>query len=171
MRKIREKVFETNSSSVHAMELVPSEYDEIDKPDYHYEECEVPFCEFGWSGSCDTWKEKLAYLVQMVWETIPYSEKQDPEASMWCTEGNELANAISILEKHEDYKRIKDLVCKHINASELKWYGEGYIDHQSYEDYDNLEDWLKSNNVGTSDYDIIQFIFGKSSIEITNDNI
>ena len=168
MRKIRSKVFETNSSSSHSLQLVPADHDSIEKPNYHGDECTVPFCEFGWAGSCETWEEKFAYLVELIWETTLAFSK---DASIWYPDTqNAFTEALHILRENEDYKRIEELVLKHINASAIEWTGRGYIDHQSYEDYNDLKDWLVSNNVGTTDDDIIQFIFGQSSIDISNDN-
>ena len=44
---------------------------------------------------------------------------------------------------------------------------DGYIDHQSCEDYGSLQEFLDSNNVG-----VIEFVFNSSLIlEISNDNM
>lgn len=171
MRKIRKKVFETNSSSVHTLECVPTEEDFMEKPDYKGESCEIPLCEFGWSGECETWKQKLAYLILMIWETLPYDKVKKADAQLWCGNVKEYASAIKLLTEQPAYKSLEEVILPYINASSLEITGSGYIDHQSYEDYENLEDWLVSNNVGTSDQDILMFVFGKASITISNDNV
>ena len=169
MVKVRNKVFETNSSSVHTVTFDRTPEDGLYKPDCHGEPCTVSMGEFGWSGVCNSWRNKFSYLTLIIWETIPYKEQQEINGSLWCSDKDKYENAINFLKNHPDYQRIEKLVCENINASEIVWVGEGYIDHQSYEDFGNLAGWLKYNNINGDD-EIVNFIFGNSWIDISNDN-
>ena len=44
-------------------------------------------------------------------------------------------------------------------------YAEGYIDHQSHEDYSSIPDFLMQN-----DTDIIDFVYGSVIVNTDNDN-
>jgi len=168
MIKKRNKVFETNSSSVHTVTIAPSEKRE--QPDYNGCPCELEFLEFGWSGDCSTWSAKLAYIAQIAFECIPWKEKEKRGASMWYPhDAQHVGHAIDMIKEDPTCKHIEDIVCKWINASEIVWNGSGYIDHQSYEGYDSLDDWLKDHGLDSDDK-ILDFIFGDSYIEISNDN-
>ena len=166
MIKKRNKVFETNSSSVHTVTIAADDVRE--KPNFLGETCKLDFREFGWDGDCSTWRSKLAYLAQLVFECIPWEEKKNNNASM-CDDKISLGNALNMLESNQEYRHLKDIVCNWINADDLTWSGCGYIDHQSYEDYKNLDDWLKDHGLDSDDK-ILDFIFGDSYIEISNDN-
>ena len=132
--------------------------------------CELEFLEFGWSGECDTWTSKMAYLTQIVFECIPWKEREERNASMWFPDDTRsVGHAIDMIKENKTYQHLEEIVCKWINASEIIWGGHGYIDHQSYEDYNSLDEWLKDHGLD-DDEKILDFIFGESYIDISNDN-
>lgn len=173
MKTIRSNVFETNSSSVHTVCLDRSHSNKIsgvlDKDSdgaavvhlYH---------EFGWSGSCAMPDEKLAYLCLI----IHYTANSAPGSFWWVDKKKDFDAAADFVENSQEFQRLKEIVCTYFPYSGLKidrddWQNGGYIDHQAIETYSNLEEWLTCHGLET-DYDIYNFIFGKSQIIIDNDN-
>lgn len=166
MKTIRNNVFETNSSSSHSLcigannELSPS-YLSID----YVDNCiHVEFGKFGWGYETTTDQyDKLSYLVTMLVET----------------EGK-LCKSMFDLRNTEGFKSIEKIIKEYCNCdgiiidSEIgpaSWnekYTEhdGYIDHQSCEDYRSVQDFL--NDYGIT---VEQFVFNSDiNLIIDNDN-
>lgn len=169
MKTIRSNVFETNSSSVHTVCLRPGDdiCGTLDRDSNGV--ALIRMHEFGWSGSCTTPEEKLSYLCLI----IHYLDG-NAKGSFWCFHGEEEFNeAADFVEQTPEFQRIKKVICSFCQYPDLKIDREdpqeGYIDHQSIEDYKNLDEWLKDNHINT-DYDIYKFVFGPSFITIDNDN-
>lgn len=140
-RQIRKSVFETNSSSTHAI-CITKKKDNYKIPKH----IDFEFGEFGWEHDEYSDPEtKLSYLVTMIGESH---------------------NCYSIEEIYEtnDFKKINDVVsaiceCDGIEIKNV----DGYIDHQSIDTIDNL---MKEYNCT-----IEAFIFDKGiTLVIDNDN-
>lgn len=164
MKQIRPSVFETNSSSTHSLSIVsralkPSELFS-DDPDYKFSsEClAVQFGEYGWGPEkLITQQDRLSYLCTMFWEL-------------------ECRNIVTIddIFHRPGYAIICDAVEKH-TGKKLAFRGievvdrgfaiDGYIDHQSYENYHDLADFLNANELTAE-----EFIFGNVTVNIDNDN-
>lgn len=159
MIKIREQVFETNSSSAHSVYVRWSdnavfEYDSIMScVDKYLNELEIELGCFGWDiYSYSDAYTKLQYALTMVYETeVPFIEGKD-QSAFYETDGyNEILSLI-----HDK--------CG-VNKISIKSF-DGYIDHQSYEDYNSLNDFL--NDYGVT---LEEFIFCPNVILHTdNDN-
>ena len=175
---IRKGVFETNSSSTHSVTIVGKNpgYDHTltiqDLPDItelkvneEYDKVISEFGEFGWGPDCfNSIKLKLSYALTMVAET----------EAKHINSSNEYFETVG-------FKMINDAIadryhCKGVLVSsdiEIKKYGnesyidiEGYIDHQSYEYYNSLKDFLDEYGI-----DIDTFLFDKNVVVfILNDN-
>ena len=163
-RQIRRNVFETNSSSVHSISISRSGTIEssILSVNEDTNKIGVHFGEFGWGyDKLNCQSEKLSYLLTMIAETETrkledfYNSKGfiklNAEISQYCN-----CDGIEILDNME----IND------------WNGgkyldiDGYIDHQSSEDYSSLSDFLEQNNTN-----IIDYVFNNGvSMIIDNDN-
>ena len=180
MKVIRSSVFETNSSSVHTVCLGPDirENKTIEHyGDYEGKEFEVPLYEFGWDGECSWADEKISYLLLIIWSTIDNkfvgdedAMKKLNDASLWWPKNErEYVNALALIESTDEYARIERIVKEKTGCTKMVVTGTGYIDHQSYEDYKNLDEWLDEKGIDT-DEKLATFIFGDSYIEIDNDN-
>lgn len=174
MKTTRSNVFETNSSSVHTVCVRPitENYDTNQALPVDYDGNVIgEFMEFGWSGKCNTASDKLAYLLVMIWETIPYDNKPN-DASIWCTDfKSERDNAIRIIKETDAFKRLENILKEYggYNGLDISNESEGYIDHQSCEYYRSLDGFLNDNGI-FSDKDVYDFIVGPSYIVIDNDN-
>lgn len=160
MRQIRRGVFETNSSSTHSVTV---DHNKGLSPNYLYVSedgyVHAEFDEFGWEVWDYTDQEtRLNYLLTMA----------------RCLNGNngwydekEKKKGLKKFVKTNDFERISKVVAEYANCNGV-WIdnSDGYIDHQSYEDYDKLDDFLKEYNT-----DIEEFIFGAGVVLHTdNDN-
>lgn len=163
---IREDVFDSNSSSNHSMVMqnqmdmhVPKAYHYIQPDGYFHVTCG----EFGWSGECTTFMDKLEYALTMVWETevhgfnkwnVTYEEGID---ALTHTDGFETINQLIRNEYH----------CNGLWVHGLNgYYPFGYIDHQSTEGYHSLQDFLDDYGVTLE-----RFLFDKNVwMNIDNDN-
>lgn len=172
MYQIRRSVFETNSSSTHSVSIKNSN----DKKEFKLiidrdtNKVISGFGEFGWEienyFDADT---KLRYLITLVLELNRNTNNKD----------------FSIYEI-EDFKKIEEVVSEHCNCSGIEVLGDleieenkyskeysyyvysdfGYIDHQSCDEYNSLQDFLDEWNVT-----IEEFIFDPNVILHTdNDN-
>ena len=185
MRQTRNSIFETNSSSTHSVSIRgasnPPQYEYtlgayIDPADHYIH---IPFGEFGWG--YDEYEDdynKLQYLLTMIAETHK-SNYYHPD----YTSVDEFYNL-------DDFILLESIVCEHIPgckgiciASEItdKIYDDvtdkegnpyhsidinGYIDHQSYENYTCLADFLEDNEIT-----IEEFLFNPYvQLIIDNDN-
>lgn len=175
MIQIRSSVFETNSSSTHSVSISRKNSRYFDSSslnrfiDEDDNKVHVRFGEFGWEvESYHMPYEKLQYIVTMLVET----ESDD------VTSVNELFET-------DGFKLINDAIANYCNCDGIwidedmqldsyTWDGRthyyishnGYIDHQSREDYNNVQDFLDDYGL-----DITQFIFDNGVVVHTdNDN-
>lgn len=146
-RKIRNSVFETNSSSVHSVIIGSKDYSsvEIFKPD---KSMTVKFSggEFGWSYDIlSSSYEKANYIAVY----LMLYDKDESRIKMFEEVVKEMTTAQSILYEFMDSNGDSE---------------DSYIDHQGYED----SDW---NCLFTEKAKLKEFIFNtKYSIMIANDN-
>ena len=174
-KQIRLGVFETNSSSTHSVSIssTNSRYYDSTALDVFVDEYDnrvhVRFGEFGWEVENYRFPyDKLQYIVTMLVET----------------EGNDIT-CVNDLFETDGFKLINDAVADYchcygiwidedIQLNSYTWDGKthyyishnGYIDHQSCEDYKSVQDFL-------DDYylDVTQFIFDDGVVVHTdNDN-
>lgn len=171
MRKIRKNVFETNSSSMHSVCITGKK--KLDKPNLPIlcgtNKILARFDEFGWEvENYNDQYTKLSYLLTMIAEISYHYGDNDSD-----------------FYELEDFKMVQNVVCKYCNCDGIEIEGHfetkkgllknkdyyyfdfyGYIDHQSYEDYSCLQDFLDNYNVT-----IEEFIFSSNVILHTdNDN-
>ena len=162
---IRNSVFETNSSSCHSVSVQgksESNYYIIVNGDT----VEVKLDEYGWSGyPCDDFYSKLAYALSMVLHT-EYPDFNHWDEDFWVDQ--------NILETLDGYKLLLKSVnehsgfkCKKIAIIRIDSdFPYGYIDHQSCEGYNSLQDFLDDWNV-----DVDRFLFDDNVVvHIDNDN-
>lgn len=171
MKQVRRNVFETNSSSTHSVSVSSKNnkyYDSTSLNVDYDNKVHVRFGEFGWEiRDYDLPYNKLQYIVTMLVET---------EGDVSC---------VDELFETDGFKLINDAVADYCHCDGIwidgnmemesyTWDGktyyylehDGYIDHQSREDYNSVQDFL-------DDYclDITQFIFDSGVIVHTdNDN-
>ena len=170
---IRYGVFESNSSSMHTVSFRAKSYipkdkysDEINQ---HIQEHDgyiaTTLDEYGWNGPslCDFW-EKLKYALLIVLYT-EYRGFEYYKDNFYIDQEE--------LEKCKGYQDIVDVInynfswCKGIKIARLDgFYPYGYIDHQSYEDYSSLNNFVNDWYV-----DLEHFLFDDSvHVLIDNDN-
>ena len=164
MRAIREKVWETNSSSSHTVTVRGKEMISkyvFGKSDY----LPVYLGEYGWnSDPCDEFMSKLEYAMCMVLMT------EYPNFGYW--ERGFTVNQ-TVLESLDGYQLLLNAVrtqfpdCKEIVIKKNDgYYPYGYIDHQSCEGYSSLRDFLEDWNLTAERY---LFDYGVV-VHIDNDN-
>ena len=162
---IRNSVFETNSSSCHSVSVRgKSESNYYARIIVNGDTVEVELDEYGWSGyPCDDFDSKLAYALSMVLHT-EYQGFDHWDENFRVNQEK--------LEKCAGYKLLLDAINKHgdcekiIIKPKVGFYPYGYIDHQSYENYDSLQDFLDDWNV-----DAERFLFDDNVVvHIDNDN-
>ena len=162
-RVMRSNVWETNSSSMHTVTVQGkrniNEYYRIS------DIIEVRLDEYGWSGApCDDFMSKLAYAMSMVLHT---------EYPGFSSYDDNFVVDQDTLEELPGYKLLIDAIREHgycekivIERRDGAYFPYGYIDHQSYEDYSSLQDFLDDWNV-----DAEQFLFADNvTVWIDNDN-
>lgn len=168
MIKIRNNVFETNSSSTHSVSIRGRDKElKFDKPtlSVNNENMVVSgFGEFGWEVESYIEQDtKLRYLLTMIME---FNKWDNPDFEIY---------------QDEDFKKVEEVVKEYCNCdgieidSEIRlerydgycyWKFDGYIDHQSIEDYRCLGNFL--NDYGLT---IKEFIFSPDVVLHTdNDN-
>lgn len=163
MKQIRNSVFETNSSSTHSVSIKNFTEIRIDDLPVSYDDNRVhtSFGRFGWE--VDFYRDaetKLSYLITMIaefehldiWRGTPWNEDILNERLM----------------ESEDFRNINDVIAERYNCDGV-WVdsSEGYIDHQSYEDYNCINDFLNDWGVDSVD----DFIFNCNIVLHTdNDN-
>ena len=160
MRVIRQSVFETNSSSTHSVCIHRKNLTCDSNIRVQSDNCvHVNLGEFGWEFEvyCSA-KEKLSYILTLLTEVNGINH--------WCDtqtyKHQELMDEICNL---DEWSTIKKCVCSHCNCEDLIVDSfNGYIDHQSYEDYRSVQDFL-------DDYGITleEFIFS-SNVELNTGN-
>lgn len=162
-RTIRQNVFETNSSSMHTVTIKGKI--NINPNIYTTGDCiKLELDEYGWSGDpCDDFRSKLAYALSMVLNT------EYPDYRYYY---EDFIIDQEIMEGLDGYKLILDAINKYCPCAKIiikkrrGFYPYGYIDHQSYEYYHSLRDFLEDWNV-----DIERFLFDDNVVVyILNDN-
>ena len=168
-RVIRNEVWETNSSSVHTLTFCgkKSMYYGMDVEQDGY--VHSHFDDYGWYHEpLDDMYWRLSYILTMAAEIERRNETYHDEESFYQT---------------ESFKMIEDVVKEHVDCKGIKIdyngiemyqgkYGEyvvfnGFLDHQSWEDYNSLDDFLKDSGVDS----IERFVFDYSVVMfIDNDN-
>ena len=140
-RQIRKNVFETNSSSTHAICISKDIISKTSLPDH----VEFTHDEFGWEFAVheDTFT-KASYLY---------------EAIHSCYDDEELTEKLNQLESMlNEY----NITCEFEPTKDLKW-GDGYIDH-GYETIDFVNAVLDDKDK------LITYLFGDSFVVTGNDN-
>jgi hypothetical protein len=181
-RVIRRGIFETNSSSTHSVSIVgKNDYthtiDVSDLPtprdlvvDSRYNKVITHFGEFGWGPLVYNDPEvKLSYLITMVAETE--AKHIDTKEQYFETEGFKLINDTIASKLSCDGVLLEDEIdittYDYINLPHTSYIKiDGYIDHQSYEPFDSLKEFLDHYDVSIED-----FIFDSNCLLfILNDN-
>ena len=154
MKVTRNGVFETNSSSTHAVALTGGFSWQNILPDkdgviHSY------LGEYGWGYDIlNTSAQKLSYLLTMISVT---------HSLFWANNDEELDERIENFYNDNNFLKIEKIVCELLGAKKIvvdDWYG--YVDHQSYM---SIPEFLEEYNVSIED-----FIFGKYEMIIDNDN-
>lgn len=162
MRQVRQCVFETNSSSTHSVTVrkkgLEPNYMKVHPDGYIHTE----LGEFGWEiETYDTQEDKLSYLVTML------AEKCGCFGSKFYRGEVSLERAISELMETKEFKRISKKIGEYADcAGVFIDPSEGYIDHQSHEEYATLREFLSDYRIN-----IIEFVFGRGvAVHTDNDN-
>ena len=161
-RVIRYNVFESNSSSMHSVSIRGNG----DLNEHYHSDgvIKIKLDEYGWRGDpLYDFYDKLPYAMLMVLYTeYPGFKYYDNDFTIDQEELEKLSGYKTLLEairKHGDCEKI---IIKKQNG----FYPYGYIDHQSYEDYGSLADFLKNWNI-----DAERFLFDDNVVVyIDNDN-
>lgn len=161
MKRIREGTFETNSSSMHSVTVRgKGSYIKYKIPNV----IELYLDEYGWSGpTLWDFTSKLKYAMSMVLHTEYPNFNQYSEYFVVEQE---------VLENLPGYRTLIEATRKHGDCEMIiinrnrGFYPYGYIDHQSYEDYSSLQDFLDDWHV-----DAERFLFDDGvMVLIDNDN-
>lgn len=161
MRQIRNSVFETNSSSTHSVSIRNGE----SRIDNLYVESDnkvhVTFGEFGWEVE-DYWDAgtKLSYLVTMIAEF--------EHLDIWCSSPWDEDTLNETLMDSEDFRTLNATISERCDCNGI-WVdrSEGYIDHQSCEYYNCIQDFIDDWRIDS----VEDFIFNVNVILHTdNDN-
>lgn len=180
MKTTRSNVFETNSSSVHTVCIQPVKKDLEPRAGLYFDVDDdnnivVHMHEFGWSGSCETPEEKLSYLCLLIWSflnQIGNPAVNSVEGSFFLADEKEYAKAAETVENTEEFDRIRRILKEKFKCNDViisRDNSDGYIDHQSTDYYNNIDEWYDSHGI-KDDEDIYNFLVGPSYIEIDNDN-
>lgn len=174
MKKIRNNVFETNSSSTHSLSIKLGEsLENFNIPLNNIGVIEANFGEYGWGYDIlDTQEAKLSYLLTMVAMTELGSDiiktKISARDRFINTDGFQKLNNFA----KQHCNGISDSICSQLakdawhQNSGFKLEIDGYIDHQSCEDYNSLQDFLDDYNIS-----IDEIILNPTAhIIIDNDN-
>lgn len=170
-KQIRNKVFETNSSSTHSLTIGNGTLNNSNLHIDYDNMVEVDFGEFGWE-VCDYFDQytKLQYILTMC-ACIDRYKCTTPE-EFYKTEGfKSISNAIANYCNCDGIK-LKDgcIRTEHYNYDDEDEYYlsiDGYIDHQSVEGYSSVADFLEQNNISS----VEEFIFNDGiAVHTDNDN-
>lgn len=163
-RTVRKCIFETNSSSMHTLTMVGNRSN-INKYYNLNGVIMVSIGDYGWYGDpCDDFYSKLAYGMCMVLLT-EYPGFWDGDEDFVIEQ--------SVLESLPGYKLLLKAIQLHGDCDKIiikrrgnPYHPYGYIDHQSYENYSCLKDFLDDWDV-----DAERFLFDDDVIIlIENDN-
>lgn len=161
MLKIRRNVFETNSSSSHSItfsnrsnESEPNHLP-IDPDGYIH----MRLGEFGWEiATYFDQYNKLSYLLTMCAELNGID--------FWCINDSKFEESLEEFYDCDDFQLISGVIAEYAKCDGIKLDRcEGYIDHQSHEEYSSIPDFLMQN-----DTDIIDFVYGSVIVNTDNDN-
>lgn len=156
-RQIRKGVFETNSSSTHSISFCKKELERNNMPIDCDGYIHARFGEFGWEiANYYDQENKLSYLLTMAMHLNGF-----------CTfYGDDIDEDIEHFMNTDDFKRISGDIADYVGCNGIIIdNSEGYIDHQSREDYFTLDQFLNENCT-----DIINFVFGNVVVHTDNDN-
>lgn len=156
MKKIiRQRVFESNSSSTHSF-TYGSTFNDLIVADDNFVHTKLG--EFGWEieDYYDS-STKLAYILLVATDFTNHS--------FWYTD--DIQTEFESFKETDLFKEIEAVVkeCMDCDGIVFDDDSEGYIDHQSL-GYNTFEDWLE--NTGASS--IEDFIFGDIVLHTDNDN-
>ena len=162
-RVMRSNVWETNSSSMHTVTVrgkrnINSNYRINNVIEIYLEE-------YGWDGDpCDDLSSKLAYAMSMVLHTeYPSFNHYDEDFIVDQEILEELPGYQLLLNAIREHGYCEKIVIKRRDGA---YYPYGYIDHQSFEDYSSLQDFLDDWHV-----DAETLLFDDNvTIWIDNDN-
>lgn len=160
MKQIRQCVFETNSSSTHSITIRKRGLDPNYMRVYDDGYIHVELGEFGWEcENYDMQSDKLSYVVTMLAE-------KNGLATWWGSDKSLEDHAKEIMET-KDFLKISREIGEYAKCNGIIIDpSEGYIDHQSHEDYATLQDFL--DDYGTN---VIELVFGRGNVVHTdNDN-
>lgn len=155
MKQIRRNVFETNSSSTHSITIRHDELEQNYMKIHDDGYIHTQLREFGWEiEDYESQEDRLSYLLTML------AEKNGLSTWLRTCETDELMNT-------QDFKRISKEIGEYADCSGvIVDPSEGYIDHQSHEDYQTFQEFL--DEYGT---DAVEFVYGRGNIVHTdNDN-
>lgn len=173
MKVVRSGVFETNSSSSHSLSIGKrGSLSPFRMPVNNDGYVEVDFGDFGWGyEKLESQLEKLSYLLTMVAMTETRFKVDHADVDIF-----------ELFAQTDGFQKLNAFVCKYCEGIALENISleirqsvdeafhyidyDGYIDHQSCENYGSLEDFL--NNYGLSIDEII--LNDDISIIIDNDN-
>lgn len=161
MIKKRSSIFETNSSSTHSVAITKKE--NLEKSYLIPEEdgyIHTRFEEYGWEvTSYHSQEEKLSYIVTMIAEINGIKTN-------WFdnTEEFELTRT-SLCDNCQDWINLDNEVYSYTGYHLYLDDSDGYIDHQSHEDYRSMNDYF--HDWGIDSY--TQFIFD-TAITVYTDN-
>ena len=164
MKQIRKNTFETNSSSTHSVSICnkvePQKYDTTLDYDPGDNKVHCRFGEFGWEQ--DAFRDaqtKLNYLVTMI--------AQFEGLSIWCSAPWDEYTLNERLMESEDFQKLNDIIEYEYRCRLWVDSSQGYIDHQSYEYYNCIQDFLNDWGIDSME----DFIFNSKVILHTdNDN-
>lgn len=140
-KKIRSRVFETNSSSVHSLVFSKEELEPSVLPVDKNDKIITDFGEFGREYCIyNTQEEKLSYLITCLYYL-----------------SNDFDSVEGVYDNY-DFKTLEKYVCEYTGAAGIKILGktDPYIDHQSIPEYD-----IDIVNMYDKD-SVINFIFNKN---------
>lgn len=163
MKQIRRSVFETNSSSTHSVSVkcnkgLQPNWMTVSEDGYIH----ASLGDFGWE--IETYAEqpdKLSYLLTMAYMKNPTGEHR------WSDEYSEEKDMERFVETH-NFQMISEAIARYTNCKgvHLDQIGDGYIDHQSHEDYRTTQEFL--DEYGLS---VIEFVYGRGvKLHTDNDN-
>lgn len=180
MKQIRNKAFETNSSSTHCLVLTgeSKEYFNSFIPD------KISFGEFGWGyETLSSAQDKLSYIVTLIQyvdkdvKSIPSPSWDDPNRESLEVEYSE--NKMISIENSKYLVWLKELVLEKTGKSfdieklDSEYYDFGYIDHQSLSPhifYKHGKDIFSMEEKDFKDF-LFEVIFTDNYlIEVDNDN-
>lgn len=168
-KQIRRGVFETNSSSTHSLTIKNGNLNDSNLHIDYDNMLEVDFGEFGWE-VCNYSDQytKLQYILTMC--ACTEGRKCITPEEFYETDGFKSISSAIASYCHCDGIRVREDCIRtshwdYCNEDYLDF--DGYIDHQSVEDYSSVADFLEQNNISS----VEDFIFNDGIIVHTdNDN-